>query len=459
MTAQLTDELEILMSQSFKIFIVEDDVWYSEVLEYLLKLNPEYEVLKYTQGQDCLDNLHLNPAVVTLDYSLEDMNGSEVLKKIKAYNPNIHVIVISGQDDVSTAITLLKDGAYDYIVKDDDAKDRLWNTVRNIQENLSLKEEISELKQEIRTKYDFANLIGQSPILEKVRHLMQKACNTSITVSVTGETGTGKEVVAKCIHYNSPREKKSFVAVNVAAIPSELIESELFGYEKGAFTGAQTTRKGKFEEADGGTLFLDEIGEMDTNMQAKLLRVLQEREVTRIGSNKNIAVDVRLIVATHKTLSDEVQAGNFREDLFYRLLGLPIELPPLRDRGNDVLILARQFIDDFAMDNTMGKIELSNEAKDFLKTYPFPGNVRELKAVIELASVMCTGSVIRESDISFNSSRSMSDFMLEEQTLREYTTKIIHHFLEKYQNNVLLVAKKLDIGKSTIYRMMKNEEL
>ena len=447
------------MSQSFKIFIVEDDVWYSEVLEYLLKLNPEYEVLKYTQGQDCLDNLHLNPAVVTLDYSLEDMNGSEVLKKIKAYNPNIHVIVISGQDDVSTAITLLKDGAYDYIVKDDDAKDRLWNTVRNIQENLSLKEEISELKQEIRTKYDFANLIGQSPILEKVRHLMQKACNTSITVSVTGETGTGKEVVAKCIHYNSPREKKSFVAVNVAAIPSELIESELFGYEKGAFTGAQTTRKGKFEEADGGTLFLDEIGEMDTNMQAKLLRVLQEREVTRIGSNKNIAVDVRLIVATHKTLSDEVQAGNFREDLFYRLLGLPIELPPLRDRGNDVLILARQFIDDFAMDNTMGKIELSNEAKDFLKTYPFPGNVRELKAVIELASVMCTGSVIRESDISFNSSRSMSDFMLEEQTLREYTTKIIHHFLEKYQNNVLLVAKKLDIGKSTIYRMMKDEEL
>lgn len=447
------------MAKPFKIFIVEDDVWYSEVLEYLLKLNPEYEVEKFTAGQDCLDNLHLNPAVVTLDYSLEDMTGAEVLKKIKAYNPNIHVVVISGQDDVSTAISLLKDGAYDYIVKDDDAKDRLWNTVRNIRENLSLKEEISELKQEIRTKYDFANLVGQSPLLNKTRALMEKACNTSITVSVTGETGTGKEVVAKCIHYNSPRKSDSFVAVNVAAIPSELIESELFGYEKGAFTGAQTARKGKFEEADGGTLFLDEIGEMDMNMQAKLLRVLQEREVTRIGSNKTQAVDVRLIVATHKNLAEEVQSGNFREDLFYRLLGLPIEVPPLRDRGNDVLILARHFINDFATENGMGKIELSSEAKDFLKTYPFPGNVRELKAVIELASVMCSDNVIRESDISFNSSRSMSDFLLEEQTLREYTTKIIRHFLEKYQNNVLLVAKKLDIGKSTIYRMIKNDEL
>jgi len=447
------------MSKPFKIFIVEDDVWYSEVLEYLLKLNPEYEVYKYSAGQDCLDNLHLNPAVVTLDYSLEDMNGGEVLKRIKAYNPNINVVVISGQDDVSTAISLLKDGAYDYIVKDDDAKDRLWNTVRNIRENLSLKEEIIELKQEIRTKYDFANLVGQSPLLDKVRHLMEKACNSTITVSVTGETGTGKEVVAKCIHYNSPRESKSFVAVNVAAIPAELIESELFGYEKGAFTGAHAARKGKFEEANGGTLFLDEVGEMDMNMQAKLLRVLQEREVTRIGSNKNQKVDVRLIVATHKNLADEVRAGNFREDLFYRLLGLPIELPPLRDRGNDTLILARNFIDEFASENGMGKVELSSEAKDFLKTYPFPGNVRELKAVIELASVMCADNIIRESDISFNSSRSMSDFLLEEQTLREYTTKIISHFLEKYQNNVLLVARKLDIGKSTIYRMMKNDEL
>jgi DNA-binding NtrC family response regulator len=447
------------MSQPFKIFIVEDDVWYSEVLEYLLKLNPEYEVYKYTAGQDCLDNLHLNPAIVTLDYSLEDMNGGEVLKRIKAHNPNINVVVISGQDDVSTAISLLKDGAYDYIVKDDDAKDRLWNTVRNIRENISLKEEIIELKQEIRTKYDFANLVGQSPLLDKVRNLMEKACNSTITVSVTGETGTGKEVVAKCIHYNSPRESKSFVAVNVAAIPAELIESELFGYEKGAFTGAHAARKGKFEEADGGTLFLDEVGEMDMNMQAKLLRVLQEREITRIGSNKNQKVDVRLIVATHKNLADEVRAGNFREDLFYRLLGLPIELPPLRDRGNDTLILARNFITDFARENDMGMIELSNDAKDFLKTYPFPGNVRELKAVIELASVMCANNIIRESDISFNSSRSMSDFLLEEQTLREYTTKIISHFLEKYQNNVLLVARKLDIGKSTIYRMMKNDEL
>lgn len=447
------------MARPFRIFIVEDDLWYSEVLEYLLKLNPEYEVEKFTTGQECLDNLHRQPDIITLDYSLDDMNGGEVLKKIKAFNSNINVIIISGQEDVSTAISLLRDGAYDYIVKDEDAKDRLWKTVNNIRENLQLKDEISELKQEIGIKYDFNNLIGQSPLLDRVKMLMEKACKTQITVSITGETGTGKEVVAKGIHYNSPRKGKQFVAVNVAAIPSELIESELFGYEKGAFTGATTTRKGKFEEAAGGTLFLDEIGEMDLNMQAKLLRVLQEREVVRIGSNKPVSVDVRLIVATHKNLSEEVQTGNFREDLFYRLLGLPIELPPLRDRGNDVLILAKHFIKQFAKENILGSIELSAESKASLTKYPFPGNVRELKAVIELASVMCNEGVIQKADITFNTSKNMSDFLLEEQTLKEYTSRIIRHFLDKYENNVLLVAKKLDIGKSTIYRMLKNEEL
>lgn len=445
------------MAQPFKIFIVEDDDWYGEVLEYLLKLNPEYEVIRFSSGKDCLANLHQNPSVVTLDYSLQDMNGAMVMSKIHETAPGLPVVMISAQEDVSTAVNLLREGAYDYIVKDEDAKDRLWNAVKNIREKADLKTELEVLRTEIVTKYDFANLIGTSPPIKKVKQLMEKAVQTKITVSITGETGTGKEVVAKGLHYNSDRRKKSFIAVNVAAIPSELIESELFGYEKGAFTGADSTRLGKFEEADGGTLFLDEIGEMDPAMQSKLLRVLQEKEVTRIGSSKTRKVDVRLVVATHKTLADEVEKGNFREDLYYRLLGLPIELPPLRNRGNDILMLARHFVDSFAQENKLGKVEISEEAREKLLKYTFPGNVRELKALMELACVMCNGNHIQDSDITFTSTRGISGLLIEEQSLKEYTNGIIKHYLEKYNNNVLLVAKKLDIGKSTIYRMLKDE--
>ncbi|MDG1781470.1 MAG: sigma-54 dependent transcriptional regulator [Flavobacteriales bacterium] len=445
------------MAQPFKIFIVEDDDWYGEVLEYLLKLNPEYEVIRFSSGKDCLANLHQNPSVVTLDYSLQDMNGAMVMSKIHEAAPGLPVVMISAQEDVSTAVNLLREGAYDYIVKDEDAKDRLWNAVKNIREKADLKTELEVLRTEIGTKYDFANLIGTSPPIKKVKQLMEKAVQTKITVSITGETGTGKEVVAKGLHYNSDRRKKSFIAVNVAAIPSELIESELFGYEKGAFTGADSTRLGKFEEADGGTLFLDEIGEMDPAMQSKLLRVLQEKEVTRIGSSKTRKVDVRLVVATHKTLADEVEKGNFREDLYYRLLGLPIELPPLRNRGNDILMLARHFVDSFAQENKLGKVEISEEAREKLLKYTFPGNVRELKALMELACVMCNGNHIQDSDITFTSTRGISGLLIEEQSLKEYTNGIIKHYLEKYNNNVLLVAKKLDIGKSTIYRMLKDE--
>jgi len=442
--------------ENLKIFIVEDDVWYGEILEYHLSLNPDYEVVKFANGKDFLDNLYQNPSVITLDYSLPDMSCEEVMKRVRQSNPEMPIIIISGQEDVSTAVNLLKEGAYDYIVKDDDTKDRVWNTLKNIRENLQLKDEISTLREEIGSKYEFGNVIkGQSSAIKRVFSLMEKAAKTNITVSVTGETGTGKELVAKAIHYNSKRMKKSFVAVNVAAIPRDLIESELFGHEKGSFTGASTRRIGKFEEASKGTIFLDEIGEMDINMQAKLLRVLQEKEVTRVGGNSTTKIDVRVIVATHKNLAEEVQKGNFREDLYYRLLGLPVELPPLRERDNDVLLLSKFFINEFCKENALPKISLSSDAQQKLKKYPFPGNVRELKAVMELAVVMADESLIEAEDISFNSTKSMSDFLLEEITLKDYTEKIIRHFLDKYDNNVMLVAQKLDIGKSTIYRMLK----
>ena len=289
--------------------------------------------------------------------------------------------------------------------------------------------------------------------------MIEKAMKTNITVSVTGETGTGKELVAKAIHYNSSRAKKQFVAVNVSAIPRDLIESEMFGHEKGSFTGALTRKMGKFEQAQGGSIFLDEIGEMDLHMQSKLLRVIQERELSRVGGNDVIKIDVRLIVATNRNLAEEVQKGNFREDLYYRLLGLPIELPPLRFRGNDIIILAKFFVDDFCFENKIHKLSITEAAQQKLMQYSFPGNVRELKAVMELAAVLTDVDHIDEHHISFNSTNASSNFLLEENTLEEYTSKIIRYYLDKYDNNVVFVAKKLDIGKSTIYRMIKENKL
>jgi DNA-binding NtrC family response regulator len=446
------------MSDEFKIFIVEDDVWYGEVIEYHLSLNPDVKVKKFTNGKDFLQALEEQPSLVTLDYSLPDMSGQDVLKRIKEYDPEIPVVIISGQEDIGTAIKLLKDGAYDYIIKDDETKDRIWNVIKNIREKEDLKEEISQLKSEIVQKYDFTKtIIGNSSPMKRVFNLLQKAISSNITVSITGETGTGKEVVAKAIHYNSGRAKKPFVAVNITAIPSELIESELFGHEKGSFTGAVARRIGKFEEASGGTVFLDEIGEMDINMQSKLLRVLQEKELTRVGGSGIVKLNSRILVATHKDLAEEVRKGNFREDLYYRLLGLPISLPALRERGNDILLLAKHFIDEYVKENEMGKLSLSASAQNKLLKYPWPGNIRELKAVMELSCVMTDNEFIEDEHISFNSTGSIDTLLQTELPLRDYTNRIVKYFLNKYNDDVITVAKKLGIGKSTIYRMLQED--
>lgn len=445
--------------ESVKIFVVEDDPVYMKLVQYVAELNPDHVVKTFSTGKDCLDHLHENPALITLDYSLPDSTGEDVLKAIKTYNPDIPVIVVSSQESINTAVELLKHGAFDYITKDNETRDRLLNSINNAKRQDSLKKEVTHLREEVGQKYEFDNsIIGESPAIQKIFRLLTKAVKTNITVSITGETGTGKEVVAKAIHYNSDRKSKPFVAVNIASIPENLIESELFGHEKGAFTGAVARRKGKFEEAHGGTIFLDEIGEMDINLQAKLLRALQEREVTRIGGNEVVKFETRVIVATHRNLAEEVKEGNFREDLYYRLLGIPIELPPLRDRGKDILLIANHFLSDFAKENKMGKVKLSKEAQTKLLKYAFPGNVRELKSIIELAAVMCDDNLIEEVDITFNALQKEGQFLLEEMTLRDYTFKIIKHFLDKYDNNVLLVADKLDIGKSSIYRYLKEME-
>jgi DNA-binding NtrC family response regulator len=446
----------------FKIFIVEDDKWYGGLLHHYLSQNPDYEITLIGSGKECLAQLHRKPDLVTIDFGLPDMNGEELYKKIKQAQPNLPVIIISAQERITTAVDLLKMGAEDYLVKDDNTQQLLWKAIIRLREKLSLKNEISELKAELKTKYDYSrSIIGNSPALQSVFKLIDKAAGSLINVSVSGETGTGKELVARAVHYNSARSGHPFVPVNMAAIPKELVESELFGYEKGAFTGAQNKKTGRFEEANGGTLFLDEIGEMDLNIQSKLLRVLQEKELTRLGGTSKIKLDFRLVVATHKNLADEVKKGNFREDLYYRIIGLPITLPPLRERKEDVLLLAQYFLTGYCKENKIPEIKISPTAREKLLGYSYPGNVRELKSVVELAAVMSENNIIEPEDITFLSGNNhdVDTVLNTELTLREYTRLIIRNYLKRYDDNVLLVAEKLDIGKSTIYKMLQTGEI
>ena len=385
------------------------------------------------------------------------MKGLDVLKQIKEINQDIQIILISEQDDIGIVVTLLQNGAFDYIVKSKDIRERLLNTVNNIRQGSNLKKEIVTLQEEVKKKYTDQNtIIGNSAATQKVYDLIGKAVRTNITVSITGETGTGKELVAKAIHYSSNRSKQPFIPVNVAAIPKELIESELFGHEKGSFTGAAFRRIGKFEEANGGTLFLDEIAEMDISLQAKLLRALQEKEIIRIGSNIPVKFDCRIIIATNKDLQEEIKKGNFRQDLYYRLYGLPIELPPLRERENDVIILAKHFIKVFCKENKMATKNLTTEASARLLSYSFPGNIRELKSVIELAVTLSDQDEITPDQIVLGRGQDLlDDLFSQELSLREYDIRIVRKFLEKYDNNIKLVAEKLDLGVATIYRMLK----
>lgn len=443
-----------------KIFLVDDDPFFAEMLKYYLQLNPDYDVHICNTGKECLSALYRAPDIICIDFGLPDLQGDELFAQIKNLYPDLPIIVISGQENIEVAVNFLKQGAKDYIVKNEHTKELLWNSIIRIKENISLKQEVKDLKDELGTKYAFEKtIIGQSESVKKIFSKINKALQSNINVSITGETGTGKEVVAKAIHYNSARKNKPFIAVNMAAIPKELIESEFFGHEKGAFTGATERAMGKFEQANGGTIFLDEIAELDLNIQSKLLRALQEREITRVGGNQKIKLDVRVITATHKDLAHEVKEGTFREDLYYRIIGLPIELPPLREREQDTLILARHFIELFAKENKSKPLILSNEARKKLLSYSFPGNVRELKSIIDLACVMADNGEIMAEDITFyNLEKKSENFLTSQKTLKEYTTDIILHFLKKNNNDVIKTAKMLDIGKSTIYNLLHQME-
>ena len=443
--------------EKLSIVIAEDDQWYAEFIRHAILLTGEHEVHIVGTVKDLNKTLISKPDIITLDFNLPDGRGEKTLGQIKANNSDIDVVVISGQEDIQTAINLLNKGAYDYVVKNDGTRNRIVQIIRTILEKHSLKAQIGNLEKEVRKKYDFKDtLISNSKSFKNIYELINKASETNINVSIYGDTGTGKELTARAIHFNSSRAKFPFIAINLSALSETLLESELFGFVKGAFTGAEKDRKGKFEEAGEGTIFLDEIAEISEAIQVKLLRVLQEMEINRVGSNEVTALNCRIISATNKDLSKEVQKGNFRQDLFYRLIGLPINLPKLIDRDNDIVVLAQHFASEYAKKNGIVIPSIDEAAISKLLSYHFPGNVRELKSIIDLACVLKSDSKIETKDIIFNDlSLSVMDFELKNQTLKEHNRLLIESLLKKHNNDVRLVAKKLDIGKSTIYRMIK----
>src|SRR3990167_1517919 len=435
----------------FKVFILDDDEMFGKLVEYSLRYEPELEVHRYLSGKKMLADLHKKPSIVILDYSLSDMNGMDVFKQVNAFSNEIPVIMLSGQSNVEIAINMLRKGVRDYIIKSEEWENRLLVTVRALMKTAALKTEVEELKEALEEKYQFQHIIGVSEPMQKVFSLIKKAAQTNITICISGASGTGKELVARAVHFNSTRKKKALVSVNMGAIPKDLIESELFGHEKGSFTGALARRMGKFEEATGGTLFLDEITELDFSMQVKLLRVLQEQEITRVGGTGRIPIDARIIVATNKLLEEEVSKGRFREDLYYRLYGFPINMPLLKERGDDCLLLANHFLREFIKSNKLEKKELSPDVIRIIMSYGWPGNVRELKAVVERSAILAEGKEIGKEHFIVSNIIQQGEIELDNYTLDEIKVFMIKRLLKRYNNDIEKVADHLQIGRSTVY--------
>ena len=387
-------------SEAFRgrILVVEDN----ESLRAGIKLCLEdegHELFECPSGLLALDLLSTTPYdLVITDLKLGDISGVEVLKKAKEINSEVEVIVITAYATPDTAIQALRYGAFDYIQKPFE----MYELLQRVMNALSVKkfrDEATYFRNLLVKKGDDDSIVSTSPGMKKVMRIARKVAPAKATVLISGETGTGKERLATYIHKNSPRSEKRIIKVNCAALHENLLESELFGHEKGAFTGAEKTRIGKFEAADRGTIFLDEIGDMSPAIQAKVLRVLQEEEFERLGSNKNIKVNVRVIAATNRNLTNEVEEGNFRQDLYYRLNIINIPIPPLREREKDITILARQFLDRFTLEFARKVSGFSHGAVSRLVQYRWPGNVRELQNVVERAVLLCEGDLINEEDI------------------------------------------------------------
>lgn len=375
-----------------KILIVDDEAGIRSILKRVLGKN--HEVLEAENGKEALDILRTHrPDLLVCDLKMPEIDGMEVLRQVPEIDPDLVSIMITAHGSVEDAVQAMKLGALDYFRKPFDVEEVKVVVEKGLSVR-SLKTQVADLRREVRERDRLDRILGKSPKMRQAFDLIEQVAPSRSTVLITGESGTGKELIARAIHAHSPRAEKNFVAVNCAAISGELLESELFGHEKGAFTGAVSSKIGKFEYAHGGTIFLDEIGEMDPKLQAKLLRVLQENEIDRVGGTKPIPVDVRVIASTNRSLRDRIKSGDFREDLFYRLNVVNITFPPLRERKEDIPLLAQGFLARYAEQNGR-KIEgISPDALEILMKFNWPGNVRELENVIERATVLCRGSQI-----------------------------------------------------------------
>ncbi|MGI4862780.1 MAG: sigma 54-interacting transcriptional regulator [Janthinobacterium lividum] len=458
----------MIASATFEIWLLGTNDAYGSLLSHQLGRNPDYHLRRFATVPLALASTEAGeqPEAIVFDCGpTPDAQVYQAVQRLREHLPQVAIFMVSSQADISTAVEFMRHGATNYLVKDPTTPDRLWQLLSQAQHSQPHAPRPARKAQCPPTAPDNL-LLGEHASMQRVRERVSKAARTTITVSITGETGTGKELVAQAIHAQSERAGQPFVAVNMAAIPRELLESELFGHEKGAFTGASARRIGHFEAASGGTLFLDEIGDLELTLQAKLLRVLQERVVMRVGGTRPVPFDVRLVVATHRDLAAEARAGRFREDLYYRLLGLPIELPPLRARGDDMLLLADFFVRNFSHQNHLPVRGLDAEARQHLLAYSFPGNVRELRAVVELAAVLAEGKHIKATDLPSLQSPAASrepsaapGSTESSLSLREQTLAIMQNALLNTQGDVVAAASRLRIGRSTLYRLLQSGEL
>lgn len=387
--------------KDYNILVIDDEAAQRDILTGYLK-KKGYKIFPASSGKEGIEISKNNPVDIILsDFKMPDLNGIEVLEQVKKLNPEISFVIVTAYGTVENAVKAMRLGAFDYISKPVDL-DELDLMIDRIIEHKNLKSENQLLKTQLQEKYKISSIVSQSQKMEEVINVAARVADSKATVLITGENGTGKEVLAKAIHYMSPRKDLPFVAVNVPALTETLLESELFGHEKGAFTGADKMKKGRFEVAHGGTLFLDEVGDIPQSIQVKLLRVLQEHQFERVGGNEKIEVDVRIIAATNKELEQKINDGTFREDLYYRLNVVSINIPPLRERKEDILPMIENFIDKYCKENNKENLEISKEAADVLMKYNYPGNVRELENIIERSVVLTRSKVITLTDLPIN---------------------------------------------------------
>ncbi len=435
--------------------MVDDETSQLDLLRGFLERRG-YMVHAATRAEEALEAYHAFFApVAVVDMKMPGMSGLELLERLRDINPFVQVIVLTAFGSVETAVRAMKSGAYDYVTKPIDDLEELLLKITKAAEKNRLVVEHRVMSERLDEVFPSAEIIGDSPAITEVKRLISLVAPKEATVLVTGPSGTGKELVARAIHALSPRASQRLVAINCAAFPESLLESELFGYEKGAFTGAERTKQGRFELAQGGSLFLDEIGEMPLPMQVKLLRVLEERKIERLGSIKEIALDIRIIAATNRDLDKLVEEQRFREDLYYRLNVIRVHLPPLRERTGDILLLAAKFMDKYSRKVGKQIDGLDNEAASLLVRYPWPGNVRELENVIERAVVLTRSNRLTKQDLSGLSSGAESPSSSEIIPLAEVEKKHIKQCLDQLSWNMTLAAQRLGIHRNTLRSKIK----